>query len=123
MYQTQSKTGSQTPIVEGSGKFSGVASPEKQKNLQSLEPNHPPFQLGMESIPQDFQEAINDFGSPLLSKEDQKAAFLMGQSLNSKKVAQGPTFFNLRIMCHCLGRAMRRHCDFSQDTLWFLDEV
>jgi len=26
-------------------------------------------------------------------------------------------------MCHCLGRAMRRHCDFSQDTNWFLDEI
>jgi hypothetical protein len=43
--------------------------------------------------------------------------------MNSKKVAQGPTFFNLRIMCHCLGRAMRRHCDFSKDTNWFLDEI
>ena len=109
-------------MVEGSGKFSAIGSPEKQKNLHTLEPALP-FSLGMESVPDDFQEAINDFGSPLLSKDDQKAAFLMGQSLNSKKVAQGPTFFNLRIMCHCLGRAMRRHCDFSQDTLWFLDEV
>jgi hypothetical protein len=45
-----------------------------------------------------------------------------GFSFGSKKVASGPTFFNLRIMCECLGRAMRRHIDFSQSEFWFLDE-
>lgn len=41
-----------------------------------------------------------------------------------------PAFFNLRIICDCLGRAIRRHIDFSQPTLngeevtcWFLDEL
>ena len=32
-------------------------------------------------------------------------------------------FFNLRIMCLCLGRALRRHCDFSKDTYYFLDDL
>ena len=46
-----------------------------------------------------------------------------GYSFNSKQVAQGPTFFNLRIMCQALGRALRRHCDFSKDIYNFLDEM
>ena len=54
-----------------------------------------------------------------------------GYSFNSKWVAQGPTFFNLRIMCMCLGKAMKRHIDFSKGTglmghnkvYWFLDEL
>ena len=50
-------------------------------------------------------------------------AMKYGYSFNSKYVAQGPTFFNLRIMCQCLGRALRRHCEFSKDTYWFLDEL
>ena len=37
-------------------------------------------------------------------------------------MAMGPAFFNIRIMCDCLGRAMRRHMDFSQGH-WFLDEL
>ena len=46
-----------------------------------------------------------------------------GYSFNSKRVAQGPTFFNLRIMCHCLGKALKRHIEFSGGTFWLLDEL
>ena len=35
----------------------------------------------------------------------------------------GPTFFNLRIICDCLGRAIRRHIDYSQGVFWFLDDL
>jgi len=38
-------------------------------------------------------------------------------------MAQGPHFFNLRIMCHCLGVAIKRHIDFSRGTYSFLDEL
>jgi hypothetical protein len=68
-------------------------------------------------------EAVNDMSSPLIDKESKHDAMLYGYSFNSKQVAQGPTFFNLRIMCHCLGRALRRHCDFSRDVYNFLDEL
>ena len=42
-----------------------------------------------------------------------------------------PAFFNLRIICDCLGRAIRKHIDFSQQyegkrlirTNWFLDQL
>ena len=42
-----------------------------------------------------------------------------------------PAYFNLRIICDCLGRALRKHIDFSQtyngtelvSTNWFLDEL
>ena len=61
--------------------------------------------------------------SPLLGKAAKEDAMLYGYSFNSKQVAQGPTFFNLRIMCQALGRALRRHCDFSKDTFNFLDEM
>lgn len=61
--------------------------------------------------------------SPLLAKDKQQEAMNYGYSFNSKKVAQGPAFFNLRIMCHCLGKAMKRHIDFSNGEHWFLDEL
>lgn len=48
---------------------------------------------------------------------------MYGHSFNSKRVAQGPTFFNLRIMCHCLGKALRRHIEFSGSDCWLLDEL
>ena len=66
---------------------------------------------------------MNDLSSPLLSKEHQREAMNYGYSFNSKRVAQAPTFFNLRIMCHCLGKAMKRHIDFSLGVHWFLDEL
>jgi hypothetical protein len=42
-----------------------------------------------------------------------------------------PAYFNLRIICDCLGRAIRKHIDFSQtyngnelvSANWFLDEL
>ena len=51
--------------------------------------------------------------SPLLSKDLKNEAFNAGYSFNSKKMAMGPAFFNLRIMCDCLGMAIKRHIDFS----------
>ena len=32
-------------------------------------------------------------------------------------------FFNLRIMCHCLGKAIKCHTEFSRQTHWFLDDL
>jgi hypothetical protein len=26
-------------------------------------------------------------------------------------------------MCHCLGRAVKRHVDFSRSSYWFLDDL
>jgi len=46
-----------------------------------------------------------------------------GHSFDSKKMAMGPAFFNLRLICDCLGRAIRRHIDYSQGIHWFLDEL
>ena len=68
-------------------------------------------------------DAENNFDSPLLTSEKKQEAFKYGYSFNSKKVAQGPTFFNLRIMCHCLGIAIKRHIDFSRNTYSFLDDL
>jgi len=34
----------------------------------------------------------------------------------------GPAFFNMRIICDCLGKAIRRHIDFSEGEYWFLDD-
>ena len=56
------------------------------------------------------------------------AAKMYGHSFNSKKVSQGPTFFNLRLMCVCVGRALQRHIEFSrgQDDNgdnWLLDDL
>lgn len=62
-----------------------------------------------------------------------------GYSFNSKKVAVAPMFFNLRLMCDALGKAVLRHIQFAQQyslkpdslqssgsdfddgVLWFLD--
>jgi hypothetical protein len=70
-----------------------------------------------------INDAINDFSDPLVTPVRKKDAKLYGYSFNSKQVAQGPAFFNLRIMCHCLGHAIKRHLDFSRNTFWFLDEL
>jgi hypothetical protein len=58
----------------------------------------------------------------LLNRDKHKEAIDYGFSFNSKKVAHGPAFFNLRVICDCLGKAVRRHIDFSEGELWFLDE-
>lgn len=60
-----------------------------------------------------------------LSKEEVKEAKEFGYSFDSKKVAQGPTFFNLRVMCECYGKAVMKHIEFAESTgedRWFLDE-
>lgn len=38
-------------------------------------------------------------------------------------MAMGPAFFNLRLICDCLGRALRRHIVYSQGVFWFLDQL
>ena len=67
--------------------------------------------------------AVNDFSEPIVAPAEAIGAKQYGYSFNSKKMAQGPTFFNLRIMCHCLGSAIKRHIEFSRNTFWFLDEL
>ena len=46
-----------------------------------------------------------------------------GHSFGSKKVAMGPGFVNLRFMCHCLARAIKRHLEFSRGEHWFLQDL
>ena len=83
---------------------------------------------------------MNNFDSPLATMDEKKKEINNGFSFDSKKVAVAPMFFNLRIMCDCLGRALRRHIDFSQkyqssskdkqnsdfdndSIFWFLDQL
>ena len=35
----------------------------------------------------------------------------------------GPGFMNLRFMCHCLARAIKRHLEFSKGSHWFLQDL
>ena len=49
----------------------------------------------------------------MIDKYLKNKAINYGYSFNSKKVAMGPTYFNIRIICECLGRAIRKHIDFS----------
>ena len=35
----------------------------------------------------------------------------------------GPGFINLRFMCHCLARAIKRHLEFSKGEHWFLQDL
>ena len=83
------------------------------------------------------EAAVNNFSSPLITQDEKIKEVRNGFSFNSKKVAVGPMFFNLRIMCDCVGRALRRHIDFSMkhqceelnadlesnDAFWFLDHI
>jgi hypothetical protein len=55
----------------------------------------------------------DDISLPLLSPNQRSEMMNYGLSFNSKKVAMGPSFFNVRIMCDCLGKAIKRHIDFS----------
>ena len=59
----------------------------------------------------------------MLEKKDKVDARDYGYSFGSKKVAMGPGFMNLRFMCHCLARAIKRHIDFSNGELWFLQDL
>ena len=102
---------SRTPILERSAKLDDLEHQEEQ-----IQENRSSYVQPMSPEPQpdiNNEEALNDLSSPLLSKEHQREAVNYGYSFNSKRVAQAPTFFNLRIMCHCLGKAMKRHIDFS----------
>ena len=44
-----------------------------------------------------------------LDKEEMEQVKKFGHSFGSKLVAQGPTFFNIRTMCECFGRALSKH--------------
>lgn len=66
------------------------------------------------------REAIKDTWSPLLDKKEKDEARDYGHSFGAKKVAMGPGFVNLRFMCHCLARAIKRHIEFSKGEHWFL---
>lgn len=74
-------------------------------------------------MPGEIQDAINDFCKPLLEKYEREREFNLGYSFDSKKMAMGPAFFNLRLICDCLGKALRRHIEYSQGVFWFLDEL
>ena len=77
------------------------------------------------------QDAINDLSQPLLNTQEHSDAFAYGYSFNSKQMNMAPAFFNLRIICDCLGKAIRKHIDFSQtyngkelvSANWFLDSL
>lgn len=58
----------------------------------------------------------------MVPKDQLASAKGYGFSFDSKKVAMGPAFLNMRLMCVCLGRAIRRHLDFNPDNCNFLDE-
>lgn len=61
--------------------------------------------------------------TPLLDKSEKCNARDYGYSFGSKKVAMGPGFINLRFMCHCLARAIKRHLEFSKGEHWFLQDL
>ena len=68
-------------------------------------------------------EEIKIKWSPLLDKVEKAGARDYGFSFGSKKVAMGPGFMNLRFMCHCLARAIKRHLEFSKGIHWFLQDL
>lgn len=61
--------------------------------------------------------------SPLITKDEVKEAKDFGQSLGSKKVAQGPGYVNLRFMCYCLAKAIKKHLDFNPTNAHFLHDI
>ena len=69
------------------------------------------------------REEINVKWTPLLDKSEMVEARDYGYSFGSKKVSMGPGFVNLRFICHCLARAIRRHLEFSQGHHWFLQDL
>lgn len=50
-------------------------------------------------------------------------AINFGHSFGSKKVNMGPGFMNLRFMCDCLARAIKKHIDFSKGDYWMLEDL
>ena len=83
--------------------------------------------MGPDHNTADPEEPVADVGEPLLPRDQQLQALQYGHSFNSKKVHQGPTFFNLRLMCVCVGRAIHRHIEFSRGANggdnWLLDDL
>jgi hypothetical protein len=61
--------------------------------------------------------------TPLLDKTSKVEAVNYGHSFGSSKVAMGPGFVNLRFICHCLGRAIMKHLEFSKGEYWFLQDL
>lgn len=51
--------------------------------------------------------------TPLIDMDEKKKAKDYGHSFGSKKVEMAPGFVNLRFMCHCLAKGIKRHLDFS----------
>jgi hypothetical protein len=76
--------------------------------------------LPMEEVPVDVEPIP---WSPMISKEEKLKALDYGHSFGSKKVEMGPGFVNLRFMCHCLGRAIMKHLEFSKGEYWFLTDL
>lgn len=66
-----------------------------------------------EAVKEEHVDAVNSFAEPMLEECEKQALKNFGYSFNSKKMAMGPAFFNLRLICDCLGRALRRHLDYS----------
>ena len=52
-----------------------------------------------------------------------KVAREYGFSFASKKVGQAPSVVNLRFMCHCLARAVKKHLDFNPNDEHFLQDI
>ena len=86
---------------------------------QDEEKDKPQVVIEVEEPPKDAteyelnREAIRVTWTPLIDKKEKAHAWEHGYSFGSKKVAMGPGFINLRFMCHCLARAIKRHIDFS----------
>jgi len=73
-----------------------------------LEPISPsPIKKLAENLPSDVK------WEPLFEQNELLEARQYGHSFHSKKVAMGPSFINLRFMCHCLARAIKMHLDFN----------
>lgn len=85
------------PVVQPTS--SGVMSEEKSVTFEEVK------------IYQDKQTDAK--WTPLIEKQEADEARKYGHSFGSKKVAMGPGFLNLRFMCHCLAKAVKKHIDFS----------
>jgi len=94
---------------------------DRSMQVSSQVTNQSDQQNTISSAP-DQKSATNIYTTPLLSREKKTDAMDYGFSFDSKKIAMGPGFFNLRIICDCLGKAIRRHIDYSEGELWFLDD-
>ena len=95
---------------------------EQSQPMSPEAPDEPESPAAPEQDIEESQHAVNEFSTPLIGKEQKAEQLHHGHSFNSKRMAMGPAFFNIRIICDCVGRALRRHMDFSQGH-WFLDEL